>query len=106
MLMTHDKPAVIKSKTQAIHDITITEKGDLTIELENIKELTIKYYLIDVEILFSRAPFVKDEAKNFSYVKPFETVNHKCLANQNQLISLPESLLNKNVVMEISSSNL
>ena len=77
--MTHDKPVLIKSKTQVIHDIVISETGELTIDCDNINELIIKYYLIDVEILFSRAPFVKDEAKHFSYVKPFESITHKCV---------------------------
>ena len=43
----------------------------LSVESENIEKLTLKYYLIDEEILFSRSPFVKDQAEQFSYVKPF-----------------------------------
>jgi len=39
----------------------------------NIEEATIKYYIIDAEILFSRAPFLKGNAEEFSYVKPFHT---------------------------------
>ena len=58
-----------------IHDIkTDSISGDLTIELENLNKITVKYYLIDAEILFSRSPFVKEEAKQFSYVKPYLTI--------------------------------
>jgi hypothetical protein len=47
-----------------IHDIkTDSISGDLTIELENLNKIIVKYYLIDAEILFSRSPFVKEEAK-------------------------------------------
>jgi len=41
------------------------------LETVNIKEVMLKYYKIDAEILFSRAPFLKDNAEEFSYVKPF-----------------------------------
>jgi len=34
----------------------------------------VKYYKIDAEILFSRAPFLKDNADEFSYVKPSHSV--------------------------------
>ena len=37
----------------------------------NIKTITVKYYIIDAEILFSRAPFLKENTEEFSYVKPF-----------------------------------
>ena len=45
--------------------------GTVSIESVNISKLVVKYYLIDAEILFSRSPFVKDQAFQFSYVKPF-----------------------------------
>ena len=38
----------------------------------NIKKVTLKYYIIDAEILFSRAPFMKENTEEFSYVKPFK----------------------------------
>ena len=60
-----------KKKTPVIHEAKIEAfTGELTIESDNISQLTIKYYLIDAEILFSRSPFVKDQAEQFSYVKP------------------------------------
>ena len=41
--------------------------GQLTIESINCTNVQIKYYLINVEILFSRAPFLQDNAETFSY---------------------------------------
>ena len=51
------------------------ETGAITIESSNIERFEINYYLIDAEILFSRSPFVQNEAATFSYVKPFEYLN-------------------------------
>ena len=59
-------------RTPIIHECIVNEDdGMLTIESDNIQNLTVKYYMIDNEVLFSRAPFVKDEAIQFSYVKPY-----------------------------------
>ena len=52
----------------------IDADGTLTLESTNIKQITVKYYKIDAEILFSRAPFLKDNADEFSYVKPSYSV--------------------------------
>ncbi len=59
-----------KNKEPLLQGTTIDDKGTLTIESVNIKIVTVKYYTIDAEILFSRAPFLKDNATEFSYVKP------------------------------------
>lgn len=54
--------------------------GALTVESVNIKQVSIKYYRIDAEILFSRAPFLKDNTESFSYVKPYHTVEQVMVA--------------------------
>ena len=38
------------------------DTGKITVEAVNISELQIKYYQIDAEVLFSRAPFLKNNA--------------------------------------------
>ena len=37
-----------------ISNIEVDDKGEITIESVNIKEITCNYYIIDAEILFSR----------------------------------------------------
>jgi hypothetical protein len=37
-----------------ISNIEIDDKGEITIESVNIREITCSYYIIDAEILFSR----------------------------------------------------
>ena len=46
----------------------------ISIETANIKSVYIKFYIIDVEILFSRTPFLKENTEEFSYVKPFHVI--------------------------------
>jgi len=59
-----------KSKEPVLSSTQIDEQGTLTIETCNIRTVVVKYYMIDAEILHSRAPFLKDNATEFSYVKP------------------------------------
>ena len=44
----------------------------MVIEYENVKEVTIKHYVIDPEILFSRAPFLMQNTEDFAYSKPMK----------------------------------
>lgn len=74
-----------------------------------MRTIAIKYYMIDAEILFSRAPFLKDNAEEFSYVKPCQQTNlamYSALEDMSQYVTkqvpLPASLLNKNLVIEIN----
>lgn len=42
-------------------DIDLDDRtGELKIETENLTQISVKYYLIDTEILFSRSPFLQD----------------------------------------------
>lgn len=91
------------------------EDGTLTIEAVNIRVINIKYYIIDAEVLFSRAPFLKNNAEEFSYVKPFLQLAHPMVpasADEQELSSfvtekvpLPENLHNQNLVVELDGGN-
>ena len=59
-----------KSKEPNLSNIQIDESGTLSIETVNIRQIAVKYYMIDAEVLFSRAPFLKNNTEEFSYVKP------------------------------------
>lgn len=57
-----------------LSSIEIDADGTVKIESVNIREVLVKYYIINAELLFSRQPFLKDNTEGFSYVKPFEIV--------------------------------
>jgi hypothetical protein len=60
----------------------IDEEGTVRIESVNIATIAVKYYIIDAEILFSRAPFLKGNAEEFSYVKPCEQIDAVMVAQE------------------------
>lgn len=96
-----------KKSVPLIHSILIDDNsGQLTITSENIAKFKVKYYLIDAEILFSRSPFVKDQAEQFSYVKPFDILELDSNATGETKVELPSSMHSKNVVIEIDSGDI
>jgi hypothetical protein len=80
--------------------------GELDIDSVNIDQFTLKYYLIDTEILFSRSPFVQNQAERFSYVKPCLEIKKSTVLGQNTKIALPDELKGKNLVIEINSNDI
>lgn len=83
----------------------VEENGTASIEALNIKSVVLKYYIIDTEVLFSRAPFLKDQTEEFSYVKPCLVQELEVPQNTSKLaVELPEELQNKNMVIEVNGA--
>ena len=75
----------------------------IRLRYRNLPGVQVSYYLMDIELLFSRNPFVGQDAKRFSQIRPNLTQYVELPADQNELaFSLPDSLLNANVLVEIS----
>jgi len=102
-----------KKSEPELNQVTLDDAGNLTVEHTNVKQVTVKYYKIDAEILISRAPFLKDNASEFSYVKPFlqndlqvrdkDATDEEMQQTMTTKVDLPQSLKNKNLVIEVIS---
>jgi hypothetical protein len=55
-------------------NVEVDHKGTLKVESVNVSSLSVKYYIINAELLFSRQPFLKDNTEGFSYVKAYHTL--------------------------------
>ena len=64
-------------------DFTVEAK-QVKINYQNLKSVQVNYYQMDIELLFSRNPFVQGEAKQFSNILP----------NQTETIKLPAGATN------------
>mmetsp|Transcript_22200 Transcript_22200/g.16599 ORF Transcript_22200/g.16599 Transcript_22200/m.16599 type:complete len:239 (+) Transcript_22200:130-846(+) len=81
----------------------------ISVETQNINQVLLKFYLIDVEILFSRAPFLTGSTSEFSYVKPFSVLEKEVPDSQagqhrHLDIPIPEELRVKNLVIEVNGA--
>jgi len=75
-----------------------------TIQLnwQNLDAVRINYYLMDVELLFSRNPFVQEAGGQFASIRPNFTQEVKLPAEQGkQAIKLPDNFVRRNVLVEV-----
>jgi hypothetical protein len=83
------------------------EGKSLEIQHINVPSVIIKYYLIDLEVLFSRSPFLMNSTKDFSYVQP-HSLKTLILTNEKQMdaIAIPDEYVTQNVVIEIAGCGI
>lgn len=83
------------------------QDGMLSIEYRNLKEFTVNYYFMDIELLFSRNPFV---ARSGDKVPVIEPNLSEQFALQNAVggrrLELPAQLANRNLLVEVTSSGI
>ena len=96
-----------KNKDESEEILNIELKGEqIHIKYKNISNMTIKYYLIDIEILFSRSPFIKNTKVDFGLVIPqkVEVIEVKNEQKEKEhLLKIPKELKNKSFFIEVSS---
>jgi hypothetical protein len=72
---------------------------------QNVDEIRINYYLMDVELLFSRNPFVQEISGPFASIRPNATQAMKLPTGQAKLaIPLPKELTSRNVLVEVTAA--
>lgn len=74
-----------------------------TIRYQNLTSVEVKYYEMDIELLFSRSPFALDNLEGFSLIRPNLTqrIQLKDPEQTSHQFDLPETLRNKNVLVEV-----
>ncbi|MGB8166133.1 MAG: hypothetical protein WCF18_01495 [Chthoniobacteraceae bacterium] len=78
------------------------ENRTIALAWKNFSEVTINYYLMDPEFLFSASPFVTQDSGRFSIIKPTQSAPLKLPAGKTALdIPLPAAFTKANVLVEI-----
>ena len=90
--------------SQPTFDFSVESKT-INLVYANLNQVRINYYLMDIELLFSRSPFVQKYSDQFSYIQPNLSQWVDLAGDQKQVkIELPESLQNQNVLVEIEAA--
>lgn len=99
------------------HQISASEEESLEFELNkatlkmsvrNVSSFTIKYFKTDLEVLFSKSPFLSQDSKNFSYVSPYESqviTTTKSAQIQAVTQEIPESLRKFNLYVQVTAGS-
>lgn len=83
------------------------EARRIEIRHERLSTCEIRYYLMDVEFLFSSRPFGSQALDSFAFVKPRETQSLTLPEDGSPVaLDLPASLSNSNLVVEVSGGGI
>jgi hypothetical protein len=87
--------------TEPALDFTV-ENRTIALSWQNLQEVTIHYYRMDPEFLFSSSPFVSEDPGRFSIVKPALSTRQALPEGESAMeIPLPEQFQRANVLVEI-----
>ena len=87
-------------------DLSI-DSQTVRIRYRRVSEVRVNYYLMEVELLFSRNPFVQRYSNQFSYIQPHVTQEISLTDPEGtQTIPLPEQLQNQNLLIEVQAAGL
>ena len=81
----------------------------LKITSKNIKSVAVKFYKVDLEIMFSQDPFLSVDKNDYSYVTPNHTEQKELELTteySTDIIPIPESLVSSNLIIQVSSGAL
>jgi acyl-CoA-binding protein len=87
--------------TEPSFEFTLENKA-IQLIWQNLETVRVNYYLMDVELLFSRNPFVQQGGNQFASIRPNATREVTLLKGQNKIgIPLPDDLAKRNVLVEV-----
>jgi hypothetical protein len=113
--MQGKKPADVKEddREQKQNDLATTEPTlDFSVEnkevrlaYHNLKEVTVNYYPMDLEFLFSTAPFVGQDTSRFGMIQPNRSERMALpVDRETHSFALPREYHSSNVLVEITSA--
>jgi hypothetical protein len=95
-----------QAETEPSFDFEV-ESGTVQLTYRNLTRCTINYYAMDIELLFSRNPFVKQYAGQFAYIRPNRRTEIALPAGGTaKKIGLPEEYQNTNIMIEIAAGGI
>ncbi len=90
--------------TEPTLDFTVENK-EVKLAYHNLKEVTVNYYPMDLEFLFSTAPFVGQDTSRFGMIQPNRSERMVLPADrETHSFALPREYHSSNVLVEITSA--
>jgi hypothetical protein len=91
---------------EAVFDFDIVD-GEIILNYQNVKSCRVNLYLMDIELLFSRQPFVGRQGDQFAFIRPNFSKAMELEENKKQMkISLPDGYKSANAVVEILAGGM
>lgn len=95
-----DEAQAALAATEPVLEMQV-EAGRIRLDTRNLKSCTLNFYPMDIELLFSRSPFLQEGAAQFSYIRPVlsRTVDVP-VGKETLVVDLPAEFKTKNVMVE------
>jgi hypothetical protein len=78
------------------------EASVITLRYQNLRECLVRYYRMDIELLFSRQPFMQDQSARFSIVQPNHDQRLELAGDRTELrFELPAEYRSSNTIIEV-----
>lgn len=87
----------------------VQQDGQLWIQHRNIKQAQVNYYFVDVELMFSRNPFLGKSQSRLAVIEPNLKTSIDLdpkAAWERTAWKIPEELKNRNLIMEVVSGGI
>lgn len=99
-----DRDQVQSQLAESAPSLELTRDGDkFLVDYRNVDTAKVSYYPMDVELLFSRNPFVQDISSGFSIIRPHLTEMLKLNPKREQAeLEIPKQFADRNVMIEVS----
>ena len=99
------RQASLASSAPAL-DLTVRD-GKPECSYRNLDRFEVRYYLMDIELLFSRNPFVKQDGSALVAIRPNAVATIEAEANSGKReIEIPAEFANRNVLVEVTAGGL
>ena len=87
--------------------LDLSADGDaLLLDHRALDACELRFYRMDIELLFSRAPFVQGDTARFAWIDPTDRLHLAFTADGRDRLPLPEPLRGQNLVIEARASGL
>ncbi|KAK5583421.1 hypothetical protein RB653_005014 [Dictyostelium firmibasis] len=88
-------------------DISSESNRTISVNYSNLVDITVSYYVMDIEHLFSANPFVQQELGHFLYVSPNKKESFLLKDKSGTFnFKIPDEFSNSNVVIDVVSAQI
>ncbi len=78
----------------------VADHGQLVVQHQNLATCQLRFYRMDIELLFSRQPFVQGDVERFSWIDPGCTLDLALGEGGRTPVPIPESMRGENLVVD------
>jgi len=94
------------ASTEPNFEFTV-ENLEVTIDFQNLESCAVNYYLMDIELLFSRQPFMQQQSDQFAFITPNRSDASSLPAGaSSHRFALPKEYHRSNLVVEVVGAGL